>query len=90
MDITHPERKLVHVGKLLRQPDTGFDLGGWVDMVVILLDNYCEYLQPHNYLSTDTSLLPVILTKARESEGVTKYQVYRRVRTLHPVVRELM
>lgn len=44
LDLLHASRSLVHTGKLLRQPDTGFEWGGWTNMVVILFDNYRECL----------------------------------------------
>jgi hypothetical protein len=46
MDLLHETRTLIHAGKLLRQPETGFDLtgGGWTDLFVLLFDNYCAFL----------------------------------------------
>ncbi|KAI0924365.1 hypothetical protein AcW2_005263 [Taiwanofungus camphoratus] len=60
MDLLNENRSLIHSGKLLRQPDTGFEWNGWTELFVLLFDNY------------------LVMTKAKEKEGVTKYQVYRR------------
>jgi RHO1 GDP-GTP exchange protein 1/2 len=41
MDLLDDTRTLIHTGKLLRQPETGFDLtGGWTELFVLLFDNY--------------------------------------------------
>lgn len=40
MDLLNEQRSLIHVGKVLRQPETGFD--GWGELFVMLFDNYCE------------------------------------------------
>jgi len=42
MDLLNESRTLVHVGKLLRQPETGFEWNGWSELFVLLFDNYCE------------------------------------------------
>ena len=42
MDLLDENRSLIHTGKLLRQPDTGFEFGGWTELFVLLFDNYCE------------------------------------------------
>jgi len=43
MDLLDETRTLIHTGKLLRQPETGFDLtGGWTELFVLLFDNYRE------------------------------------------------
>ncbi|PVG01912.1 Dbl domain-containing protein [Serendipita vermifera] len=47
MDLLHETRTLIHAGKLLRQPETGFDLtGGWTDLFVLLFDNYLVFTKP--------------------------------------------
>jgi len=43
MDLLNENRSLIHAGKLLRQPDTGFEWSGWTELFVLLFDNYCEY-----------------------------------------------
>ncbi|KAI6112968.1 CNH domain-containing protein [Pisolithus sp. B1] len=40
MDLLNESRSLVHAGKLLRQPDTGFEWSGWTELFVLLFDNY--------------------------------------------------
>lgn len=40
MDLLHENRSLIHTGKLLRQPDTGFEWNGWTELFVLLFDNY--------------------------------------------------
>ncbi|TRM58728.1 CNH domain-containing protein [Schizophyllum amplum] len=60
MDLLADNRVLIHSGKLLRQPDTGFEFNGWPDMFVLLFDNY------------------LVMTKPKERDGITKYNVYRR------------
>jgi hypothetical protein len=42
MDLLAENRSLIHVGKLLRQPDTGFEWSGWSELFVLLFDNYCK------------------------------------------------
>ncbi|CCM02646.1 uncharacterized protein FIBRA_04750 [Fibroporia radiculosa] len=60
MDLLNENRSLIHAGKLLRQPDTGFEWSGWSELFVLLFDNY------------------LVMTKPKEKDGVTRYQVYRR------------
>ena len=43
MDLLAENRVLIHSGKLLRQPDTGFEFSGWPELFVLLFDNYCKY-----------------------------------------------
>lgn len=40
MDLLDENRQLIHTGKLLRQPDTGFEWNGWTELFVLLFDNY--------------------------------------------------
>lgn len=42
MDLLNENRSLMHTGKLLRQPDTGFEWNGWTELFVLLFDNYRE------------------------------------------------
>ena len=42
MDLLAENRSLIHAGKLLRQPDTGFEWSGWSELFVLLFDNYCK------------------------------------------------
>ena len=42
MDLLAENRVLIHSGKLLRQPDTGFEFSGWPELFVLLFDNYCK------------------------------------------------
>lgn len=44
MDLLNESRSLIHAGKLLRQPDTGFEWSGWSELFVLLFDNYRESL----------------------------------------------
>ncbi|KAG1874382.1 CNH domain-containing protein [Suillus subluteus] len=60
MDLLNENRSLIHAGKLLRQPDTGFEWNGWTELFVLLFDNY------------------LVMTKTKEKDGVTKYNVNRR------------
>jgi hypothetical protein len=46
MDLLDDTRTLIHTGKLLRQPETGFDLGGWTELFVLLFDNYLVMTKP--------------------------------------------
>ncbi|KAG5219568.1 Dbl domain-containing protein [Salix suchowensis] len=41
MDLLDEHRSLIHTGKLLRQPETGFEWNGWSELFVLLFDNYC-------------------------------------------------
>jgi len=41
MDLLNENRSLVHAGKVLRQPDTGFN--GWAELFVLLFDNYRKH-----------------------------------------------
>ena len=45
MDLLNENRSLIHTGKLLRQPDTGFEWNSWTELFVLLFDNYREYLR---------------------------------------------
>ncbi|KAG5730352.1 Rho1 guanine nucleotide exchange factor 1 [Termitomyces sp. T112] len=40
MELSDPNRTLLHSGKLLRQPDGGLERKGWTELFVLLLDNY--------------------------------------------------
>ncbi|KAL4266658.1 hypothetical protein AB1N83_002482 [Pleurotus pulmonarius] len=40
MDLLDEHRSLIHAGKLLRQPETGFEWNGWSELFVLLFDNY--------------------------------------------------
>lgn len=42
MDLLNENRSLIHTGKLLRQPDTGFEWNSWTELFVLLFDNYRE------------------------------------------------
>jgi hypothetical protein len=42
MDLLNENRSLVHAGKLLRQPETGFEWNGWTELFVLLFDNYSK------------------------------------------------
>jgi hypothetical protein len=42
MDLLNDTRTLIHTGKLLRQPETGFEWSGWTELFVLLFDNYSE------------------------------------------------
>ncbi|OJT02956.1 Rho1 guanine nucleotide exchange factor 1 [Trametes pubescens] len=46
MDLLHENRSLIHTGKLLRQPDTGFEWNGWTELFVLLFDNYLVMTKP--------------------------------------------
>lgn len=77
MDLLHENRSLIHAGKLLRQPETGFEWNGWTELFILLFDNYSKqwfmatFAYAHGYA--------VVMTKPKEKDGVIKYQVYRRV-----------
>lgn len=56
MDLLNENRSLIHTGKLLRQPDTGFEWNSWTELFVLLFDNYCKNLVSHHLtLSANTS-----------------------------------
>lgn len=79
MDLLNENRSLIHTGRLLRQPDNGFDLtNSWTELHVLLFDNYRKLLVPIGLIQNNLFQL-VVMTKPKEREGVTKYQVYRRV-----------
>jgi len=40
MDLLNENRSLIHTGKFLRQPDTGFEWSGWTELFALLFDNY--------------------------------------------------
>lgn len=40
MDLLDENRSLIHAGKLLRQPESGFEWSGWSELFVLLFDNY--------------------------------------------------
>lgn len=43
MDLLNDTRTLIHTGKLLRQPETGFEWSGWTELFVLLFDNYSKF-----------------------------------------------
>jgi hypothetical protein len=43
MDLLDESRTLIHTGKLLRQPETGFEWSGWSELFVLLFDNYSQW-----------------------------------------------
>ncbi|KAH9839689.1 Dbl-like domain-containing protein [Rhodofomes roseus] len=46
MDLLNENRSLMHTGKFLRQPDTGFEWSGWTELFVLLFDNYLVMTKP--------------------------------------------
>ncbi|TDL23713.1 Dbl domain-containing protein [Rickenella mellea] len=46
MDLLDENRSLVYSGKLLRQPETGFEWSGWGELFVLLFDNYLVFTKP--------------------------------------------
>ncbi|KAL0953934.1 hypothetical protein HGRIS_005098 [Hohenbuehelia grisea] len=46
MDLLDENRSLIYTGKLLRQPDTGFEWNGWSELFVLLFDNYMVMTKP--------------------------------------------
>ena len=84
MDLLAENRSLIHTGKFLRQPDTGFEWSGWSELFVLLFDNYCKSWCERRYsglaaLFSDCDAIPVVMTKPKEKDGVTKYHVNGRV-----------
>lgn len=43
MDLLNDTRTLIHTGKLLRQPETGFEWSGFTELFVLLFDNYSTF-----------------------------------------------
>jgi hypothetical protein len=39
LDLLNENRSLIHAGKVLRHPETGFE---WSELFVLVFDNYCE------------------------------------------------
>ena len=83
MDLLDENRSLIYTGKLLRQPDTGFEWSGWTELFVLLFDNYCKLRLVSFFCSGGKVLTvdPVVMTKPKEKDGITKYHVNRRVGT---------
>lgn len=77
LDLLNENRSLIHTGKLFRQPDGGFEWSGWTELFVLLFDNYRAFSHPSFH--SDSYVRLVVMTKPKEREGGTKYQVYRRV-----------
>ncbi|KAF8301388.1 kinase-like protein [Clavulina sp. PMI_390] len=40
LDLLDDERQLLHAGRLLQPPESGFEFGGWSELFVLLFDNY--------------------------------------------------
>ena len=81
LDLLNESRSLIHTGKLYRQPDGGFEWSGWTELFVLLFDNYREFCCYFLFsLCARPDCCLVVMTKPKEREGSTKYQVYRRVR----------
>ena len=74
-------RLLIHTGKFLRQPDTGFKWYGWTELVVLLFDDYRTGFGVLDVSLSPTHELPliVVMTKPKEKDGITKYQVCKQV-----------
>ena len=70
-------RSLIYTGKLLRQPETGFEWNGWTELFVFLFDNYRKSFDSPVYPRLTNHPI-VVMTRPKEKDGVTKYQVYRR------------
>jgi len=80
MDLLNENRSLIHASKLLRQPDTGFEWNGWTELFVLLFDNYCKSSLPRiTIFVAKFTQNSVVMTKTKEKDGVTKYNVNRRV-----------
>ncbi|KAI0035294.1 Dbl-like domain-containing protein [Vararia minispora EC-137] len=62
LDLLDDNRSLIHAGRLLRPPETGFEWNGWSELFVLLFDNYLVMTKP----------------KDKDKDGVTKYHVTRR------------
>lgn len=79
MDLLDETRTLVHTGKLLRQPDGSLEWSGWTELFVLLFDNYRASIK---MISVRLALTfhAVVMTKAKEKDGVTKYYANKRVR----------
>ncbi|KZP01565.1 Dbl-like domain-containing protein [Calocera viscosa TUFC12733] len=58
-------RSLIHSGKLLRQPETGFEWNGWSELFVLLFDNYRDF----------SDGVAVVMTKPKETKDGIKYVV---------------
>ncbi|THU88754.1 Dbl homology domain-containing protein [Dendrothele bispora CBS 962.96] len=64
MDLLDESRQLIHEGKLLRQPEGSIEWSGLSELFVLLFDNYCMSF--------------LVLTKCKDRDGITKYNVNRR------------
>jgi hypothetical protein len=65
MDLLDDNRSLIHTGKFLRQPETGFEWSGWSEYFVLLFDNYRKL-----YLTIFSSVISSILASRHdETEG---------------------
>jgi len=78
MDLLNENRSLIHTGKFLRQPDTGFEWSGWTELFALLFDNYRRGIE-RGFFSKSHESPVVVMTRPKEKNGVTKYHVYRRV-----------
>src|SRR5688572_26023491 len=76
MDLLNEQRSLIHTGRLLRQPEAGWD--SWGELFVLLFDNYCECCIVE-FPCYGSQASEVVMTKPKEKDGVTKYIVNRRV-----------
>ena len=54
MDLLNDNRSLIHTGKFLRQPDTGFEWNGWTELFALLFDNYRRGLDTLDVFSSPT------------------------------------
>ena len=79
MDLLNENRSLIHTGKFLRRPETRFGCGGWTELFTLLFDNYRRGSLFRVFSSTLTNSPIVVMTKPKKKDGITKYQVYRRV-----------
>ena len=79
MDLLNENRSLIHTGKLSQKFNTRFGWNGWIELFVLLFDNYRKESYPRSISSTFTQEPPiVVMTKPEQKDGAVKYQVYRR------------
>lgn len=83
MDLLDLKRRLLCASKLFRQSGSGFERRGPVEILVLLFDNYREFIATAtNSLSAVDSRYRylVVMAKPMGKRSDAKFQVYKRVR----------
>ena len=75
VDLLNAGRSLTYAGKL-RRHEMGSGWNRWTELFCLLFDHYCRWSDVLEVTLTDSPT--VVMTRPKEEDGVTKYEVYQR------------